>query len=78
MSKPNVDVAKHCVQIEGKTYTIQELGPDNFAVLVAGVPVGRIVYSWGSANGVSESDTTSEDTLTAISEAWFAATSEAS
>jgi hypothetical protein len=32
------------------------------------------VYTWGAANGVSESDTTSEETLTAIAEAWFAAT----
>jgi hypothetical protein len=78
MSQPNVDVASSSVEFEGKTYKIQELGPDNFAVLVAGVPVGRIVYSWGAANGISESDTASEDVLTAISEAWFAATSGAS
>jgi hypothetical protein len=45
-------------------------------VLVKGVPVGRIVYSFGAANGVPEGDSTSEDTLYAIAEAWFAATAE--
>jgi hypothetical protein len=74
MSQPTVDVAAKSVEFEGKTYQIQEVGPDNYVVLVAGVPVGRIVYTWGAANGVSESDTTSEETLTAIAEAWFAAT----
>jgi hypothetical protein len=72
MSQPNVDVAGHSVELAGTTYRIQELGPDNYAVLVDGVPVGRIVYSWGAANGVAESETVSEDTLTAIAEAWFA------
>jgi hypothetical protein len=75
--QPNVDVANKSVELAGQTYAIQELGPDNFAVLVAGIPVGRIVYSWGAANGVPEGDTTSEETLTAIAEAWFAATAEA-
>ncbi|HOU90484.1 MAG TPA: hypothetical protein PLU22_05530 [Polyangiaceae bacterium] len=73
MSEPKVDAAHHSVELDGTTYRIQELGPDNLAVLVAGVPVGRIVFSWGVANGVAEGDTVSEDTLTAIAEAWFAA-----
>jgi hypothetical protein len=45
-------------------------------VLVKGVPVGRIVYTFGSANGVPEGDTTSQEALDAIAEAWFAATAE--
>ncbi|MBN2193223.1 MAG: hypothetical protein JW751_10445 [Polyangiaceae bacterium] len=72
MIQPNVDVANRSVEFDGTTYRIQELGPDNLAVLLAGVPVGRIVYSWGAANGISESASTSEETLTAIAEAWFA------
>jgi hypothetical protein len=40
---------------------------------VKGVPVGRIVLSFGAPNGVPEGDN-SEDTLYAIAEAWFAAT----
>ena len=68
------DVAAKTVTFEGTTYQIQELGDDTFTVLVKGVPVGRIVYSFGAANGVPEGDN-SEDTLTAIAEAWFAATS---
>ena len=74
MSQPNVDVAAHSVELAGQTYKIQELGPDNFAVLVNGVPVGRIVFSWGTANGIAEGDATTEETLTAIAEAWFGAT----
>ena len=67
------DVESKTVTFEGKTYDIQELGPDTFTVLVKGVPVGRIVYSFGAANGVPEGDEASEDTLYAIAEAWFAA-----
>lgn len=69
------DVASNTVSFEGTTYSIQPLAPDTFTVLVAGVPVGRIVYTFGAANGVPEGDSgTSEDTLWAIGEAWFAAT----
>jgi hypothetical protein len=73
MSTPTVDVENKSVDFEGKTYRIQEVGEDNFVVLVAGVPVGRIVYSFGAANGVPEGDAISEDALYAIGEAWFAA-----
>jgi hypothetical protein len=67
------DVENKSVTLEGTTYSIQEVGPDAYVVLVKGVPVGRIVYSFGAPNGVPEGDTTSEDTLYAIAEAWFAA-----
>lgn len=70
------DVENKSVQFEGTTYTIQELGEDTYTVLVKGVPVGRIVYTFGAANGVPEGDATSEDTLYAIAEAWFAAIAE--
>lgn len=76
MSTPQVDVANKTVELAGISYKIQPLAEDTFTVLVAGVPVGRIVYAFGAANGVPEGDTTSEDTLYAIGEAWFAATSE--
>lgn len=61
------------VTLAGKTYAIQALGDDTFTVLVAGVPVGRIVYSFGAANGVPEGDAVSEDDLTLVGEAWFTA-----
>lgn len=61
------------VTFEGTTYNIQELGEDTYTVLVKGVPVGRIVYTFGAANGVPEEGGASEDTLYAIGEAWFAA-----
>ena len=67
------DTASKTVSFGGKTYQIQALGDDSYTVLVAGVPVGRIVYSFGAANGVPEGDAISEDDLTAIGEAWFAA-----
>jgi hypothetical protein len=61
------------VTFSDKTYSIQTLGDDTYTVLLAGVPVGRIVLSFGAANGVPEGDAISEDDLTAIGEAWFAA-----
>jgi hypothetical protein len=67
------DPASKTVAFAGKTYQIQALGDDSYTVLVAGVPVGRIVYSFGAANGVPEGDAISEDDLTLIGEAWFAA-----
>lgn len=70
------DVANKSVTFEGTAYTIQELGEDTYTVLVKGVPVGRIVYSFGAANGIPEGDAASEDTLYAIGEAWFAAIAE--
>jgi len=77
MTTPAVaDVSAKTVSFEGTTYDIQELGEDTYTVLVKGVPVGRIVYTFGAANGVPEGDAASEDTLYAIGEAWFAAMGE--
>jgi hypothetical protein len=70
------DVSSSIVTFEGTTYKIQPLATDNFTVLVAGVPVGRIVYTFGAANGIPEGDAISEETLYAVAEAWFAATAE--
>ena len=67
------DLSANTVTFSGKTYSIQALGDDNYTVLAAGVPVGRIVYSFGAANGVPEGDAISEDDLTLVGEAWFAA-----
>ena len=74
MSTPTVNVADKTVALGGTTYDIRALGDDEFTVLVKGVPVGRIVFSFGAGNGVPEGDAISEDDLTAIAEAWFAAT----
>lgn len=74
-STPVADVAHNTVTVGATTYTIQPLGDDAYTVLVAGVPVGRIVYTFGAANGVPEGDAIGEDALTAIGEAWFAAVS---
>jgi hypothetical protein len=74
MSTPVADVASNTVTFGGTTYAIQALAEDEFTVLVAGVPVGRIVYSFGAANGVPEGSAISEDDLTAIADAWFTAT----
>jgi hypothetical protein len=67
------DLSAKTVTLGGKTYSIQTLGDDSYTVLLAGVPVGRIVYSFGAANGVPEGDAISEDDLTLVGEAWFAA-----
>lgn len=58
---------------EGKTFTMRPLAEDSYTVLVDGVPVGRVVYSFGAANAVVEGSDVTEDALTAIGEAWFAA-----
>jgi hypothetical protein len=70
---PVVDVASRTVTHEGKTYTMRPLAEDSYTVLVAGVPLGRVVYSFGAANAVVESPDVTEDALYAIGEAWFAA-----
>jgi len=72
-SAPIADVAAKTVTHDGTTYQVQDLGEDVFTVLVAGVPVGRIVYSFGAGNGVPEGNAISEDALTAIAEVWFTA-----
>lgn len=68
------DVASKSVELAGKTYAIRPLAEDTFTVLVDGVPVGRIVYSFGAPNGVPEGDAVTEDEIYAVAEAWFAAT----
>ena len=75
MNTPVVDFAASTVTYEAKTYAVQALDNDEFTILLAGVPVGRIVYSFGAANGVPEGTALSEEALTAVAEAWFAASS---
>jgi len=72
-SAPVVDVSNKTVTHEGRTFTMRPLSEDSYTVLVAGVPMGRVVYSFGAANAVVESAEITEDALTAIGEAWFAA-----
>ena len=67
------DISTKTVTFGGKAYSIQALSEDSYTVLLSGVPVGRVVYSFGAANGVPEGDAISEDDLYAIAEAWFAA-----
>jgi hypothetical protein len=67
------DTSTKTVAFGGKTYNIQALGDDSYTVLLAGIPVGRAVYSFGAANGVPEGNAISEDDIYAIAEAWFAA-----
>jgi hypothetical protein len=70
---PVADTINKTVTLGAATYSVQPLDSDQFTVLAAGVPVGRIVYTFGAANGVPEGSAISEDELTAIAEAWFAA-----
>ena len=73
MSAPTVDLAAHTVTHAGKTFAMRPLGEDSFTMLIDGVPVGRAIYTFGAANAVPEGTTVDEDTLTAVAEAWFAA-----
>ncbi|UQA54713.1 hypothetical protein [Polyangium aurulentum] len=70
---PAVDVSSRTVTHAGKTFTMRPLSDDEWTVLVDGVPVGRVVYSFGAANPVVESADVTEEVLGAIGEAWFAA-----
>lgn len=70
---PVVDVSSKTVTHAGKTFTMRPLAEDTFTALVDGVPVGRVVYSFGAANAVVESPDVTEDVLWAVGEAWFAA-----
>lgn len=73
MSDPIVEVSANTVTHDGKTFFMRPLSDDAYTVLVDGVPVGRAVYTFGAANGVVESDTVTEEVLTEVAEAWFAA-----
>jgi hypothetical protein len=70
---PVVDVSSRTVTHAGTTFFMRPLAEDSFTVLVDGVPVGRAVFTFGAANGVVESEAVTEDVLTAVAEAWFAA-----
>jgi hypothetical protein len=72
-SPPVVDVKSNTVNYAGKSFFIRPLSEGSFTALIDGVPVGRLVYVFGSAEAVAESETVTEDELTAVSEAWFAA-----
>ncbi len=73
-TQPVANVASNTIMHGDKTYTVQALDVDQFTILLAGIPVGRIVYTFGAANGVPEGDAISEDALTTMAEVWFAAT----
>lgn len=72
---PVVDVEAKTVTHVGKTFIMRPLSEDAYTVLIDGVPVGRVVYSFGAANAVIEGDTVSEDDLWAVGDAWFTAIS---
>ncbi len=70
---PVVDLDAKTVVHGGRQFVMRPLAEDSFTILEDGVPVGRAVYVFGTANAVVESDTVTEDLLSEISEAWFAA-----
>jgi hypothetical protein len=73
MTAPIVDLDAKTVTHAGTTFNLRPLAEDSFTILVDGVPVGRAVYTFGAANAVVEGDAASEEVLTAVAEAWFAA-----
>ena len=72
-SAPVVDTAAKTVTHAGTTFTMRPLWENAVTVLVAGIPVGRVVFSFGAANAVVESPDVTEAVLDAVGEAWFAA-----
>lgn len=73
MSTPVVDLEARTVAHAGTSFFMRPLAEDTFTILVNGVPVGRAVYTFGAANGVPEGGDYTEEVLTAVAEAWFAA-----
>ena len=73
MTAPIVDLDAKTVTHAGTTFNLRPLAEDSFTILVDGVPVGRAVYTFGAANAVVEGGAASEEVLTAVAEAWFAA-----
>lgn len=72
-TQPIVDLTSNTVTHEGRTFYMRPLSEDAFTVMVDGQPVGRLVYTFGAANGVAESPTVTEELMTLIAESWFAA-----
>ena len=72
-SAPVVDVAAKTVTHAGTTFFMRQLAEDSYTALVDGVPVGRLIFTFGAANAVVESETVTEAVLEAVAEAWFAA-----
>ncbi len=74
---PVVDVAEKTVSYVGKSFYMRPLSEDSYTVIVEGVEVGRAIFTFGAANGVPEKGAgVTEDDLTAVAEAWFAAIEE--
>jgi hypothetical protein len=72
-TNPVVDVAAKTVTHSNTTFAIRPLDVDVYTVLVNGVPVGRIVYKFGTANAVVEGSGVTGEVLTEVAEAWFEA-----
>ena len=70
---PVVDLDQKTVAHAGRKFVMRPLAEDSYTIMENGIPVGRAVYTFGAANAVAESDTVTEDFLSEISEAWFAA-----
>ncbi len=70
---PVVDIQAKTVTLDSKTYSMRQLAEDSYAVMAEGVPLGRVVFVFGTANAVVESAGITEDALAAIGNAWFAA-----
>lgn len=60
----------------GKSFYMRPLSDDSYTVCVAGEAVGRALFSFGAAQGVSESPDVTEEVLTTVADAWFAAIDE--
>lgn len=70
---PVVDVSSKTVTHAGTTFLMRPLTENSFTVLVNGVHVGRVIFTFGAANAVVESPDVTEEVLEAVGEAWFAA-----
>lgn len=76
MSNAVADKATNTVTHSGRTFFMRPLNENSFTVIENGVQMGRILEVFGSAQGVAEHESVTEDMLTEIGEAWFATIAE--
>lgn len=76
MSAPVADKASNTVTHSGRTFFMRPLNENSFTVIENGVQMGRVLEVFGSAQGVAEHESVTEEMVTEIGEAWFAAIAE--
>ncbi len=70
---PVADTKTNTVTHSGRSFFMRPLNENSFTVIENGVAVGRVLEVFGSAQGIAEHESVTEEMMTEIGEAWFAA-----